>query len=195
MIEKYLDILKDPKSHQHYSVLNIAMEGSQAPFDAILEFAREIRTGSFNLDELSDRCLNPFYMLMRLYDKGELRENYDFFKKNLDLLIQLDPCRTLYGWNFFSNDETSKEYQSFFNLHNTNSIINDRDMADIIHTIMCKTKFTDKYEKHYELYKTKSFDVCIFDIILRRGLCAFLNNNENFGGIGVVTERNTLSKY
>ena len=188
MIEKYLDILKDPKSHQHYSVLNIAMEGSQAAFDAILEFAREIRSGSFNLDELTDRCLNPFHMLMRLYDKGELRENYDFFKQNLDLLIQLDPCYKFNTWEFFNNDFTSENYKSFFNLYNKNSLINDKDMADIIHTMMCKTKFTDKYEKNYELYKTNSNYVCIFDIILRRGLCAFLNNNQNFGSSGFGKE-------
>ena len=86
MIEKYLNILKSPKSsYELYSVLDIALKGSQTAFDAILEFSREILSGSIKLDELSDKYLNPFYMLMRTYDKGELRENYHSFKQNLNL--------------------------------------------------------------------------------------------------------------
>ena len=48
--------------------------------------------------------------------------------------------------------------------------------------MLCKTKFTEKYEKNFELYKTLDNYACIFDIMLRKGLCSFLNDNESYNG-------------
>ena len=179
MIDKYIEIYKEEKSGA-FQVLNLASEGSQTAFDAILEIKRQVDYNWLNINSID----SPYTYLAFLHDKNQLRSNFKFFKQYLDQAIYYSPNHYIPD-NFQLNlNPFLYDVKSYFNKYEDGDKILNSDFAKILPTIISKTKYTDEYELNMNkenIASSTDYYGWISEIIRRAS--SFLNDDTLYGPI------------
>ena len=171
MIEQYIKILKEKENYGGPNpITNLAHEGSQSAFDALLELKRQLENNEIFYDEIKT---NPYVELLSLIDRGMVKENFVYFKRYLNIIISGFPLYEFSYYSFFM-----KENNGFLNQDSEDIKIDIKQFSYLLPTLICKTKITDDYEKEKRnnfIKNVSQYQGCSIDMILFEGYLKFLN--------------------